>query len=131
MLFDYVYRCTQSSARAICILENNYKPANERYAERRKVEKGKRRRHTREYMHSHTYRNAKRRPLQRHYGIKESLRTIPEAESNQKLIRARARACVASVKNSKLLILIRASKTKKGEANCNEARRLRRCATSI
>lgn len=41
MLFDYVYRCTQSSARTICTLENNYKPANERHAKRRKEKEGK------------------------------------------------------------------------------------------
>jgi len=33
MLFDYVYRCAQSSARAICTRADNYKPANERHAE--------------------------------------------------------------------------------------------------
>jgi len=62
MLFDYVYRCTQSSARTICTLENNYKPANERHAKHRKEKVGKEddirvrayiRTHT--YIYAHTY----------------------------------------------------------------------------
>lgn len=51
MLFDYVYRCTQSSARTICVLENNYKPANERHAKRRK----EKRRQEKKMITAHTY----------------------------------------------------------------------------
>lgn len=59
MLFDYVYRCTQSSARTICTLENNYKPANERHAKRRKEKIGKEddirvRAYTHPYTYTHT-----------------------------------------------------------------------------
>lgn len=40
MLFDYVYRYAQSSARIIRALEDNYKPANGRHARRRKERGG-------------------------------------------------------------------------------------------
>jgi len=67
MLFDYVYRCTQSSARTICTLENNYKPANERHAKRRKEKEGKEdelRAYTLTHRQMHAYRSTERR---RHY----------------------------------------------------------------
>lgn len=90
MLFDYVYRCTQSSARAICTLENNYKPANERYAKRGKVEKEKKRRR---YPGTCAFAYLSGRPSGDYYNVittrEDRHRTIPEAESNQKLIRAR------------------------------------------
>lgn len=81
MLFDYVYQCTQSSARTICTLENNYKPANERHAKCRKEKEGKGDdiracAHTSMYiythihthnMHTHAYRSTEWR---RHYDKK-------------------------------------------------------------
>lgn len=97
MLFDYVYQCTQSSARTICTLENNYKPANERHAKRRKEKEGKgndirARAHIHPCIHTHIHTHNMHMLIEVPSGDvittrKDRLRTIPEAESNQKLIR--------------------------------------------
>ena len=144
MLFDYVYRCTQSSARTICTLENNYKPANERHAKHRKEKIGKEddirvrayihpyvhiRTHIRMYAHtyrhttcSHTYLSKYRAATLLRQG-----KTIFVRSPRPNRIKS-SFASLASSKNSKLLILICA---KRKENNQNEARRLHRDVTSI
>lgn len=88
MLFDYVYQCTQSSARTICTLENNYKPANERHEKRRKEKEGKGDDiRARAYISTHTHMLIEVPSGDVITTRKDRLRTIPEAESNQKLIR--------------------------------------------
>lgn len=96
MLFDYVYRCTQSSARAICTLENNYKPANERYAKRGKVEKEKKKEDDiRERVHSHTYRDGQAATITT--SLRQGKTVIVRSPRPNRIKSSFARACVASV----------------------------------
>lgn len=105
MLFDYVYRCAQSSARTICTPEDNYKPANERHAKRRKEKERKEERYIRAHI-------PKRQLLQRYYDKERPVFARPPGPNRIKSSFAR----LAPTKNSKLLILIRARGEKKKEA---------------
>lgn len=115
MLFDYVYRCTQSSARVIRTLEDNYKPANGRHARRgeRKGGGGEE-----DDIRGHM-RSAKLIGISSddYYNVITTRRERPSSRSPRGRIESkahsRARALDSTAKNSKLLILIRAGKRRK------------------